>query len=62
MTFEIFAKPTGRPRQTHCKWGHPFDAENTYESARPEGGKLMRSCRKCRTERQRKRRQRKRKS
>ena len=30
--------------KTHCKWGHPFDAENTY--IQPSTGK--RQCRTCR--------------
>lgn len=32
--------------KTHCKWGHPFDAENTYHI--PSGG---RDCRQCRRRR-----------
>lgn len=32
--------------KTHCKWGHPFDAENTYVA--PGGTK--RACRVCRAD------------
>ena len=35
----------GPDRKTHCKYGHEFNAENTYTA--PDGG---RSCRICRTE------------
>lgn len=35
-------------RQTHCKWGHPFDERNTYHY--PKGG---RGCRACNRESQR---------
>lgn len=34
--------PAQRARQTHCKRGHIFDAENTYINSRGH-----RSCRKC---------------
>lgn len=40
-------------RKTHCKWGHPFDAENTIN--RPSGG---RACRACKTTADRVRRKR----
>lgn len=42
---------TGRHAEaskTHCKYGHPFDAANTYR--RPDGG---RTCRECKGSRQR---------
>jgi len=32
-----------RKRQTHCKWGHEFTAENTAFTAR--GGRQCRACR-----------------
>ena len=32
-------------RQTHCKWGHPFDENNTYQRAG------RRECRTCRRQR-----------
>ena len=35
-------------RFTHCKWGHPFDAANTY--FRPDNGRQQ--CRTCHRERQ----------
>ncbi|MGV5046894.1 HNH endonuclease [Rhodococcus pyridinivorans] len=38
-------------RKTHCKNGHPFDAENTYIA--PSTG--QRCCRTCRSERSRRR-------
>lgn len=44
-------------RKTHCKYGHPFDEENTYEM--PGGG---RDCRACINRRSREYRQRKRAS
>ena len=34
-------------RQTHCKWGHEFTAQNTY--VRPNGA---RNCRRCDTTRE----------
>jgi hypothetical protein len=30
-------------RKTHCPWGHPYDAANTYH--RPDGGRGCRICR-----------------
>ena len=32
--------------KTHCKWGHPFDAANTYMRKRTDGG-FSRECREC---------------
>jgi hypothetical protein len=38
-------------RKTHCKRGHPFKTENTYEA--PDGKRYCRSCRRARTRRYR---------
>lgn len=38
---------------THCKRGHPFTPENTYQK---KGGRPHRKCRACASERQRRRR------
>lgn len=35
-------KRKGRGRNIHCKWGHPFDAENTYVDA--QGHRTCRAC------------------
>lgn len=40
-------------RQTHCKKGHPFNADNTY--IRKRGTKVERFCRECCRERDRNR-------
>lgn len=32
--------------KTHCKWGHPFTAENTYMARHSDGG-LKRGCKAC---------------
>jgi WhiB family transcriptional regulator, redox-sensing transcriptional regulator len=36
--------PAGHPNasKTHCKWGHPFDAHNTYYA--PDGQRRCRAC------------------
>jgi WhiB family redox-sensing transcriptional regulator len=36
--------PAGHPQasKTHCKYGHPFDAENTYYT--PDGRRRCRTC------------------
>jgi len=41
-------KPKPRRRPTHCKRGHPFDAENTYVT--PEGRHHCRECARARRE------------
>lgn len=46
------AQNPGRPVQTHCAHGHPFDAANTYEYRLPDG-RIQRQCKTCRAERQR---------
>lgn len=35
-------RPKPRKRPTHCKWGHPFDAANTY--VRPNGRHACKTC------------------
>lgn len=38
-------RSSGHASQTHCKWGHPFNEENTYLG---EKNRLHRQCRECR--------------
>lgn len=40
-------------RRTECKWGHPFDAENTINEVAPNG-QIWRRCRQCKSESRRK--------
>lgn len=53
-------RPTGQQRKprkqkTHCKWGHEFTAENTYEHV--EQGLTHRRCKACQRARKQERRQ-----
>ncbi len=44
------ALPAQYAKRTHCKYGHPFDADNTYFYPSPNK-KLGRLCKTCRNER-----------
>lgn len=37
--------PAQRAHLTHCKYGHPFDADNTQ--VRRDGDRIRRACREC---------------
>jgi hypothetical protein len=38
-------------RKTHCKYGHPFDQENTWIERKSDGTFQTRRCRACRSKR-----------